>query len=395
MAPAPTAAPPRPTAAPPRPTEAPPRPVAAPPEPRSGGPGTRVGPPPGLAEPPPPSSPPQPPQPPQPPRSPKSPKGPKNPKGRARWGRRLAAVVGVLLLLGVGFGIYLDTQMTRTQALSSYGGRPAGGSGTNWLLVGSDSRAGLSSNQEQQLSTGAADGSRTDTMMLVHVAPFGGQTSIISLPRDSLVNVDGNKARLNSAYSAGGPQLLTRTVEQSSGLHIDHYAEIGFEGFASMVDAVGGVNMCLDQPLDDPKAGINLQTGCQDLDGTKALGYVRSRAFPDADLQRVQNQRKFLSALMAKATSPLTLANPFATVPFANASVGTLTVDGSDHVWNLASLGWAMHSVGSGGVTTTVPVSPSSSVSGAVDWDKRDAPRLWNALRSGDDIPPDLVTSGK
>ncbi|HEY2222783.1 LCP family protein [Actinomycetospora sp.] len=300
----------------------------------------------------------------------------------------------MLLLLLVGFGIYLDTQMTRTQALSSYGGRPAAGSGTNWLLVGSDSRAGLSSDQEQQLSTGEADGNRTDTMMLVHVE-LGGQTSIVSLPRDSIVKVDGANARLNSAYSSGGPQLLTRTVEQASGLRIDHYAEIGFEGFASMVDAVGGVNMCLDAPLDDPKAGIDLPAGCQELDGAKALGYVRSRAFPNADLQRVQNQRKFLAALMAKASSPLTLVNPFATVPFANSAVGTLTVDDATHVWHLASLGWAMHAVGSGGVTTTVPVSPSSAVSGAVVWDQQDAPRLFNALRSGDDIPSDLVTPGK
>ncbi|GLZ52834.1 putative transcriptional regulator [Actinomycetospora sp. NBRC 106378] len=313
---------------------------------------------------------------------------------KGRWGRRIAALLGVLLLLVVGFGIYLDTQMTRTEALSSYAGRPASGSGTNWLLVGSDSRAGLSSAQEQQLSTGEADGNRTDTMMIVHVGSFGGQTSIVSLPRDSLVEVDGTTARLNSAYSSGGPQLLARTVEQSTGLRIDHYAEIGFEGFASMVDAVGGVEMCLDDPIDDPKAGIDLPAGCQELDGPNALGYVRTRAFPNADLQRVQNQRAFLSALMSTAASPLTLADPFASVPFATAAVRTLTVDESTHVWHLAGLGWAMHSVGSGGVTTTVPVRPSTSVSGAVVWDRTNAPRLWDALRSGDDIPPDLVTAG-
>ncbi|GAA4853764.1 LCP family protein [Actinomycetospora corticicola] len=303
-------------------------------------------------------------------------------------------MLGVLLLLVVGFGVYLDTQMTRTEALSSYAGRPSSGSGTNWLLVGSDSRAGLSSAQERQLSTGEADGNRTDTMMIVHVGSFGGQTSIVSLPRDSLVDVDGTTARLNSAYSSGGPQLLARTVEQSTGLRIDHYAEIGFEGFASMVDAVGGVEMCLDEAIDDPKAGIDLPSGCQELNGPNALGFVRTRAFPNADLQRVQNQRKFLSALMAKAASPLTLVNPFATVPFATSAVRTLTVDESTHVWHLASLGWGMHSVGSGGVTTTVPVRPSRSVSGAVEWRDDDAERLWTALRTGDDIPADLVTPG-
>ena len=171
---------------------------------------------------------------------------------------------------------------------------------------------------------------------------------------------------------------------------------IGFEGFSGMVDAVGGVDMCLDEPLDDPKAGIDLPKGCQELDGPNALGFVRSRAFPNADLQRIQNQRKFLSALVAQAASPATLLNPFRMVPLANAGIATLTVDQSTHVWHLARLGWAMKSLsgGSGGVTTTVLIQLSSSVSGAVVWDKAKASRLFSALENNDDVPKDLLAAG-
>lgn len=321
---------------------------------------------------------------------------PVRPTGRSRrvsWPKRIAALLAVLVLFVVGFTIYLDTQMTRKDALASYQGRPADGGGTNWLIVGSDSRAGLTPSREQELSTGDADGNRTDTMMLVHEGGFGGQDSVISLPRDSLLPIPGNgRNRLNAAYSIGGPQLLVKTVEQATGLRINRYAEIGFGGFSSMVDAVGGVNMCLDEPIDDPKAGIDLPKGCQELDGPKALGFVRTRAFPNADLQRVQNQRKFLSALIAKAASPTTLLNPFAVFPLANAAVANLTVDDSTHIWNLGGLGFALRSLSGGsGVTTTVPVDLSSAVSGAVTWDKKDAPRLWAALRNDSPIPPDLV----
>ncbi|MDF2978967.1 MAG: cell envelope-related transcriptional attenuator, partial [Actinomycetospora sp.] len=175
------------------------------------------------------------------------------------WPKRIGAVLAVLLLLVVGFAVYLDTRMTRTGALPEYEGSSS--SGTNWLIIGSDSRAGLTEATEQQLSTGEVDGSRTDTMMLVHIGGFGGQTSLTSLPRDSILKIPGpgrnREGRLNSAYALGGPELLVQTIEQAADIEIDHYAEIGFEGFAGMVDAIGGVDMCLDDAIDDPKAGID------------------------------------------------------------------------------------------------------------------------------------------
>lgn len=310
------------------------------------------------------------------------------------WPKRIGAVLAVIVLLFVGFGIYLDTQMTRVDALPEYEGSSS--SGTNWLIIGSDSRAGLSDTAAQQLSTGEVDGSRTDTMMLVHVGGFGGQTSLTSLPRDSILPIPGHgRGRLNSAYSIGGPKLLVQTIEQAADIEIDNYAEIGFEGFAGMVDAIGGVDMCLDDAIDDPKAGIDLPAGCQTLDGPSALGYVRTRAFPNADLQRIQNQRKFLSALISEASSPTVLLNPFRIVPFANSAIATLTVSEGTHIWNLASLGFAMRSLSGGsGVTSTVPIDLSSSVAGGVVWNRQKSAQYFDAIREDDEIPQDLITGG-
>jgi LCP family protein required for cell wall assembly len=320
--------------------------------------------------------------------------GRKGPLAHWSWPKKIGAVLAVIVLLFVGFGIYLDTQMTRIDALPEYEGSAS--SGTNWLIIGSDSRAGLDDTAAQQLSTGEVDGSRTDTMMLVHVGGFGGQTSLTSLPRDSILAIPGHgRGRLNSAYGIGGPELLVQTVEQNADIEIDHYAEIGFEGFAGMVDAIGGVNMCLDEAIDDPKAGIDLPAGCQDLDGPNALGFVRTRAFPNADLQRIQNQRKFLSALISEASSPTVLLNPFRIVPFANSAIATLTVDNSTHVWNLASLGFAMRSLSGGsGVTSTVPIDLSTSVSGGVVWNRQKSGQYFDAIRNDEEIPRDLLTGG-
>ncbi|GAA4911803.1 LytR family transcriptional attenuator [Actinomycetospora succinea] len=320
--------------------------------------------------------------------------GRRGPLAHWSWPKRIGAVLAVIVLLFVGFGIYLDTQMTRVDALPEYEGSAS--SGTNWLIIGSDSRAGIDDAAAQQLSTGEVDGSRTDTMMLVHVGGFGGQTSLTSLPRDSILSIPGHgRGRLNSAYGIGGPKLLVQTIEQNADIEIDHYAEIGFEGFAGMVDAIGGVNMCLDEAIDDPKAGIDLPAGCQDLDGPNALGFVRTRAFPNADLQRIQNQRKFLSALISEASSPTVLLNPFRIVPFANSAIATLTVDDGTHVWNLASLGFAMRSLSGGsGVTSTVPIDLSTSVSGGVVWNKQKSAQYFDAIREDETIPQDLITGG-
>ncbi|NYH80688.1 LCP family protein required for cell wall assembly [Actinopolyspora biskrensis] len=318
--------------------------------------------------------------------------GPGTPrKKKKRWGRRIGITLLVILLLLVGLVVYVDSSLQRTGALDDYQGRVGDTPGTNWLLVGSDSRQGLDESRREELSAGDAGGRRTDTMMLLHVPAGGGDPSLISLPRDSSVPIPGNgRNKLNAAFAIGGPQLLVRTVENATGVHMDHYAEIGLGGFASLVEAVGGVEMCLDQPLNDPKAGIDLKQGCQQLDGRQALGFVRSRAYPEGDLQRVENQRKLLGALIDKATSPTTLLNPLRTFPLISAAGDTFLLDNGDHVWHLTGLAWSMGDISSGnGITGTVPISGFGTLNGqsVVKWDSARASRLFEAIANDRPVP--------
>jgi LCP family protein required for cell wall assembly len=314
----------------------------------------------------------------------------RRPAPRRRPGRIVAAIVGVLALMVIGSAGYVDRAMQRTDALADYPGRIAGTAGTNWLIVGSDSRAGLTPDQEARLTTGdeaAAGGGRTDTIMLMHIPALtgNGQLTLVSLPRDSSVPLAGHgRVKLNTTFALGGPTLLVQTVENVTGVHVDHYAEIGFGGFAGLVDDVGGVQMCPTEPISDPLAGLNIPAGCQVLDGPQALGYVRTRHTPRGDLDRVVHQREFLGALIARASSPAVLLNPFHLVPLAVDAPKTITVDNGDHVWNLARLGWALRSLSRGNaVTETVPIAgfgPVTDGSSGVLWDREAAGRLFSGL---------------
>ncbi|MCP2333254.1 MULTISPECIES: LCP family protein [Actinoalloteichus] len=304
----------------------------------------------------------------------------------------------LLLVLVVGLGalvFWLDTRLNREEILADYPGRPAGTAGTNWLIVGSDSREGLDDDQRSDLAAGDAAGRRTDTIMLVHVPDNDTPPTMVSLPRDSYVPIEGyDDNRINAAFAFGGPQLLVRTVEGATGLRIDHYAEVGFAGFAGIVDAVGGVEMCPDEPMRDPLAGLDIEAGCQELDGAQALGYVRTRASARADLDRVERQQEFFSALMDRATSAGVLANPFRVFPLASNGAEMLTVSEGDHLWHLGGLALAMRSFSSGeGVSTTVPIGSMERRRGmaVVLWDQAASQQLFGALAEDRPVPPELV----
>ena len=243
---------------------------------------------------------------------------PAPPPRRKRRPRRVLLALFLVFVLAVagmvGTGFWIDTKLHRIPALADYADRPAEGKGTTWLLVGSDSRQGLSPEQQAELATGGDIGNgRTDTIMLVHVPALGSSTptAMVSIPRDSYVEIpDYGTDKINSAFVFGGAPLLAQTVEQATGMRLDHYAEIGFDGFAVLVDAVGGVTVCPAEPIADPLAGIDLPAGCQKLDARNALGYVRTRATPRADLDRMMNQRQFMSDLLHRAASPTVALNP-------------------------------------------------------------------------------------
>ncbi|MBA6437909.1 LCP family protein [Streptomyces sp. GMR22] len=325
-------------------------------------------------------------------------RAPKEPLSRRRRIVRLAIVAVSALLLASGSAyVWADTQLNRDVDLGRAPDRPPPGKGTNYLIVGSDSREGLSAEARKSLRTGSAEGRRTDSMMVLHTGSNG--TTMMSLPRDSWVNIPGyvrpetgrrynpSQNKLNAAYSMGGPDLLVSTIERNTGLRIDHYAEIGFSGFVDVVDAVGGVRMCVDRDIKDPKSGLDLKKGCQNLDGAKALAFVRQRKQEaKGDLGRTQNQQKFLAALAKKAATPGVLANPFAAFPTVRAGLDTLIVDKDMGLPTLMSLFEAVKGVTSGnGKQLNVPVSNTNlrtSKGSAVQWNVTQARRLFDQLRN-------------
>jgi LCP family protein required for cell wall assembly len=327
------------------------------------------------------------------PREQRPPRGPGGGGGRVpktrrprRWGRRIGVTLLVLLVLLVGLGVWVDSRLNRVEALPDYEGRPAATPGADWLIVGSDSRQGLDEARRRELGTGQAAGRRADTMMLLHIPRGTGKPVLISLPRDSYVPIPGRgRNKLNAAYAFGGPTLLARTVEQVTGIRLDRYMEVGFDGFASIVDAVGGVQICPERAMRDPVAGLNVKAGCQVVGSRQALAYVRTRAGGRGDLDRVERQQEFLGSLIDKTTSPGVLLNPFRSVPLLLSGTDAVAVDQAAHVWNLVRFPFAMRDIaGGGGIATTVPVAGTATIPGAgsvVQWDRQRALALFNALK--------------
>jgi LCP family protein required for cell wall assembly len=257
------------------------------------------------------------------------------------------------------------------------GQRPPDQDGTNYLLVGSDSRAGLTREQRKALHTGNAAGQRTDTIVLVHDG--SGPTLTMSIPRDSLVPIEGHgTTKINAAFAFGGPKLLVKTVEQNTGIHIDHYVEIGLGGFVNIVDSVGGVTICPTHTMNDKLANLHVKKGCQHADGTVALAYARSRhADPQlGDIARGGQQREVMAAVGHKAISPWTVINPFRYWNLWTSTTENLKVDDDMGVTAMARFGWAMtHS----DLTCPVPISNL-----AVTWDQTRSEQMFKLIRNDD-----------
>ncbi|MER6373794.1 MULTISPECIES: LCP family protein [Streptomyces] len=338
--------------------------------------------------------------------SPGGPGGPQGPGGQGgrgprpapNWRRRIKwiaiTLVTLLVVVSVGTYFWADSKLHRDVDLSKVIDRPDAGKGTNYLIVGSDSRAGMSAEEKKKLHTGSAEGKRTDSMMILHVGDNG--DTLVSLPRDSNVTIPtykgsgsgktfpgtGRQVKLNAAYAEDGPTLLVRTIEYNTGLHIDHYVEIGFAGFANIVDAVGGVEMTLDQGFKDKYSGADFKAGKQTLNGEQALAFVRTRhAFAASDLQRTKNQQKFLSALAHQVATPGTVLNPFKLYPTMGSGLDSLTVDKDMSLWDLGSMFWAMKGVtGGSGKSMNMPISGSTG--GNLVWDKAKVKTLVDELKN-------------
>jgi LCP family protein required for cell wall assembly len=300
----------------------------------------------------------------------------------------LAALLAALLVWLIAVPVYAWSRIDRVDDVPA-GDRPANQPGTTFLLVGSDSREGLTKAQKKKLGTGSTAGQRTDTIMILSIPP-GGKPALISIPRDSYVPIPGNGTnKINAAYAFGGPELLVATVEQNTGLRIDAYTEIGFGGFVTVIDALGGIEMCLPKAIKDKDSHLNLKKGCQTLSGTNALGYVRMRkADPLGDLGRVQRQRQMLAAIAKEAASPLTVVNPVRYWNLSTATADAVSIGDDTTFLEMAKMANAMRKVSSGGgFTLTVPVADpgaSTPVGSAVLWDEEQAKAMFAEVARGD-----------
>ncbi|MFI7134603.1 LCP family protein [Nonomuraea sp. NPDC050153] len=215
---------------------------------------------------------------------------------------------------------------------------PAARGAENILLVGVDKRDDLTRQQQNRLKLGREAGQRTDTMMVVHLSEDHRRVTVVSLPRDTWTTIPGKgEHKINSAYQFGGPRLTKEAVEAATGLQINRYIEVNILGFIDVVDSLGGVTVCTPVPISDPKTGLNLPAGTHQLQGVQALGYARTRATARSDLDRIDRQQQVISALLNRALSADTLANPAKLASFVNSTLSTVKVDPDDGLLGLAT----------------------------------------------------------
>jgi LCP family protein required for cell wall assembly len=322
------------------------------------------------------------------------------PRSRRRR-RNLARVVGllvaVLVVVGVG-GVLIGLRYTdsllgkgarKVQGLSGVGrGQP-----TNILLVGSDSRAGLSRKELSRLQTSEVDGGRTDTIIVIHVSPGTGKAVMLSIPRDLKVESNGRTSKINAAY-AGGPDQMVRAVEHVTGLPINHYVELDFAGFTKVVDAVGGVRLCnpTSRNWDDSYANLHLPANtCRLMDGVGALAYVRARHI-DSDFGRIGRQQAFMKALIAKLSATGNLVNLPKMRQIADLVSDHVKTDDTFKAGNALSLAKRMRGLSSGSIDMRVyPSHPGPSFVYA----SPEAPILMKAIRDdAKTLPPLGLPSG-
>ena len=308
----------------------------------------------------------------------------------ARRKRALLTVCGVMsaLILAVSGGAwavtgYINGHIKRVDAGTT---NSASTGPLNILVAGVDPRTGLTHHEEVVLHVGDDVSSNSDTLMLVHVSADRSRVTVVSIPRDSWVNIPGHGMnKINAAYGLGGAMLMVQTVEQATGLTINDYVEVGFLGFVNVIDALGGVNICLPQALDDPYSGLDLSAGVHHVDGITALAYARDRhSFATSDLARIQDQQRLLSSALSEAIQSGLLANPIRLSQFINAALSSLTVNQG---LNVAALADQMRGITAANVTfMTVPLAnvdyqtPTGEL--AVQWDSQAASQLFQDLAS-------------
>jgi LCP family protein required for cell wall assembly len=339
---------------------------------------------------------------------------PSRPRRRARrvlsW---VAAITSIALLLTAAGGYLLvnryDDNISRVDAFGEVegaGSRPAPTSrgAKNILIVGSDSRGDLAAGEGTQGKGDAfVTGQRSDTVILAHLYGDSDMAQLVSFPRDAWVTIPAHvspesgelvparESKLNAAFFEGGPPLLIDTIEELTGLRIDNYMQIDFDGFQDMVDELGGVEVCLSAPAKEKDSGINLPAGVSTIKGDQALAFVRQRkGLPRGDLDRIARQQQFIGAIVRKTLSAGTLLNLFKLNDVITVATRSLKVDEGMSFGDLRDLALRFQGFEAGGVIfATVPVTDIAARRGGesvVLIDEAQAAELFAGLRRDD--PP-------
>ena len=314
------------------------------------------------------------------------------------------SIVAISAISWAGLG-RITAAIPKIDAFDGLDNRPKKeSSAVNYLVVGSDTREGLSRAEIKRLKVGGTEvaaGKRSDTMLLIHISKKRDKAAIISIPRDTYALIPehtssqgkiipATHSKINSAFNWGGAPLLIDTFEQMSGLRIDHYIEVNFVGFVRMVDALGGVEICTKKDIDDPKSHLVLPAGRHILDGVDSLKYVRTRQFDGlGDLGRMKRQQEFAGAMLRKATSAGVLLNPVTMVDFINSALASVVTDKGLNQGDLLTLGKQLRNLSASNVRTlTIPLKyynySKNGVSAAVLWDPVLAPELFERIKNDD-----------
>ncbi|MFD1543828.1 LCP family protein [Nonomuraea guangzhouensis] len=334
--------------------------------------------------------------------APPSPQAPA--RGRKHW-LRWAIAIGVtvvLLIAGVTVGVIvkltgnLKHDDVTAEDLGATRPPKVAGTAMNVLIVGSDQRDGKNAKYGHHVA-----GERTDTIMLAHVSSKRDNAMVVSFPRDSLVQLPACRAKtgltgqqphlgmINESFNSGGIACTWKTIETLTGIHIDHFVKVDFTGFKSMVDAVGGVEICLPEAVDDKKALLKLAAGRQTVNGEQALGYVRARySLGDgSDIGRIQRQQMFIASMVKKVMSGETLTNPAKLYGFLDAGTKAVTTDPGLTAGVMKDLALSLQGLNAGQIRfITTPWHYSLTQPGRVEWVQPQAGKLFQIVSKDESV---------
>ncbi|MFB9967169.1 LCP family protein [Sinosporangium siamense] len=336
---------------------------------------------------------------------PHSPPGRSHDKGGS-GGKRMRVMAWVSIVVTVvvvaatlaAYTIYLDLEgnISRKNFEDELKNRPPETGALNVLLVGSDTRAGVG-NKKYGPTTTEADGERTDTIILLHLSPDRDKATLVSFPRDSMVQipacthpktkhvVPAGLRQINSAFNDGGIVCTIDTLEKLTQIRIDHYVKVDFAGFKGIIDALGGIPICLPKDVNDKEAKFVMPKGKHTVKGEQALAYVRMRKGlgNGSDTDRIKRQQLFLTQVVKQATSADLLTNPGRLLDFLRAATKTVEMDDKLSVPRLAELAGSAQALTATGLKAiTVPWEPYVNDTNRVQWKQPQAEQLFTAIRT-------------